>query len=596
METKIFSFLLAPVISEGYVNIYANDITERKKAEEALRKLNRHLKAVSNSNQALMHATDEAKFAQEVCDIIIKDCGYALVWVGFAEHDEGKTVRPVAFAGFDKGYIDALRVTWDENSERGRGPTGTVIRTGKPYICRNMQIDPNFEPWRREALKRGYTASLVLPLTSFEGETFGALNLYSKESDPFTEEEVKLLSELSNDFSYGIGMLRLRKKREQAEETLRKQASLIDLSPDAIIVRQLDGVITFWSKGAEKLYGWTKDEAIGQDINKLLTAEFPQPIEEILKTLKLEGKWSGEIVHTTKNGDKVVMQSYWLAKFGGDGKIAEMLESNVDITERVRLQTKLEESAVLVEEYANQMEELANQRAEQLKDAERLAAIGATAGMVGHDIRNPLQSIIGELFLSKKEIDDLPESNAKNYLKDSLQSIEDNVFYINKIVSDLQDYSKPLTPFIEETDFIKVVEDVFSTLKVPENINVVYSIEPGFTKLFTDSSAMKRIITNLASNAIQAMPKGGKLTLDGTCKGDKIFISVQDTGLGIPEAIKDKLFKPLFTTKAKGQGFGLAVVKKLTEALNGKVSVESEIGKGTRFILEFPLPKNQQPH
>ncbi len=137
-----------------------------------------------------------------------------------------------------------------------------------------------------EALKRGYTASLVLPLTSFEGETFGALNIYSKESDPFTDEEVKLLTELANDFSYGIGMLRLRKKREQAEETLRKQASLIDLSPDAIIVRQLDGTITFWSKGAEKLYGWTKDEAIGQDINSLLKTEFPQPLEEILKKLK----------------------------------------------------------------------------------------------------------------------------------------------------------------------------------------------------------------------------------------------------------------------------------------------------------------------
>ena len=183
---------------------------------------------------------------------------------------------------FDKGYIDALRVTWDENSKSGRGPTGTVIRTGKPYVCKNMQIDPNFEPWRPEALKRGYTASLVLPLTSFEGETFGALNIYSKESDPFTDEEVKLLTELANDFSYGIEMLRLRKKREQDEETLRKQASLIDLSPDAIIVRRLDGTITFWSKGAEKLYGWTKDEAVGQDINSLLKTEFPHPINEIL--------------------------------------------------------------------------------------------------------------------------------------------------------------------------------------------------------------------------------------------------------------------------------------------------------------------------
>ena len=101
---------------------------------------------------------------------------------------------------------------------------------------------------------------------------------------------------------------------------------------------------------------------------------------------------------------KFFVQSYWLGKFNAQGEIVEMLESNVDITERIRMQAKLEESAVLVEEYANQMEELANKRAQQLKEAERLAAIGATAGMVGHDIRNPLQSITGELFLAKTDL------------------------------------------------------------------------------------------------------------------------------------------------------------------------------------------------
>ena len=142
----------------------------------------------------------------------------------------------------------------------------------------------------------------------------------------------------------------------------------------------------------------------------------------------------------------------------------------------------------------------------------------------------------------------------------------------------------------------EIIEDVFSSLKVPENIQVVYSIETSFLqKLMTDPSAMKRILTNLCSNAIQAMPKGGKLTLDAAYKDDKIFMSVQDTGVGIPDETKDKLFKPLFTTKSKGQGFGLAVVKKLTDALNGKVSVESEIGKGTRFTVEFPLQKITTP-
>ena len=200
-----------------------------------------------------MHAADENLLTQEICDIIVNDCGYALVWVGFAQHDQHKTVCPVKVAGFERSDIDSLRVTWDENLKSGRGPTGTVIRTGKPSICKNMQIDPNFEPWRSEALKRGFTASLVLPRISFEGETFGGLNIYSKEPDPFTDEEVNLLTELANDFEYGISMLRLRKKREQDEETLRKQSSLVDLSPDAIIAKKIDDTITFWNQGAQNL-------------------------------------------------------------------------------------------------------------------------------------------------------------------------------------------------------------------------------------------------------------------------------------------------------------------------------------------------------
>ena len=581
-----------PTFKDGKLDgalVVGYDITERKKAEEALRKLNRHLKAVSDSNQALMHVAEESKFTQEVCNIIVNDCGYALVWVGFAEHDLPKTVRPVAFAGFDAGYIDALYIVWDENSTRGRGPTGTVIRTGRPYICKNMEIDPNFEPWRVEALKRGYTASLVLPLTTMEGETFGALNIYSKESDPFTDEEVKLLTELSNDFSYGIGMLRLRKIREQAEETLRKQASLIDLSPDAIIVRQPQGVIRFWSMGAEKLYGWTKEEAIGQDINTLLKAELPQQLDTILDKVKLNGKWSGEIVYTRKDSNKLVMQSYWLAQFDKNGKLVELLESNVDVTERIRLQTKLEESAVLLEEYANQMEALANQRAEQLKSAERLATIGATAGMVGHDIRNPLQAITGDIFIAKSELATTPESQEKNNIAESLTEIEKNVDYINKIVSDLQDYTRTLRPVARETSIQKLIDELIAKNGAQDNVTVQVDIQKEATTIMADPDILKRIFGNLVTNAVQAMPKGGKLTIKAYKEANDSIITVADTGVGIPEEAKDKIFTPLFTTKSKGQGFGLPVVKRMTEALGGTVTFESQQGKGTKFIVRLPI-------
>jgi PAS domain S-box-containing protein len=571
----------------GSVHV-ARNITERKKAEEAVNKLNRHLRAISNSNQTLMQATDQALLTQEICNIIVHDCGYTLVWVGLAEHDKNKTVRPVAFAGFNKDYIDSLNITWADKPS-GRGPTGTVIRTGEPYVCRNMNSDPNFKPWGEQALKRKFTASLALPLFTLEKEPFGALNIYSQEPDPFSNEEIKLLTELANDFAYGIEMLKLRKEKEQSTEVLRKQAELIDLSPDAIMVKKLDGTITFWSKGAENLYGWTKEEALGESTYSLFRTKFSDPIEDIILKLKQSGEWAGELVHRTKDNCEVVVQSWWLGKPDEQGNIREILESNVDVTDRKKIQSKLEENASQLEEYANQMEKLANERAKQLNQAERLITIGQTAGMVGHDIRNPLQAIVGELYLVRDELQSLPSSHVKKNLQESIANIEENLFYIDKIVADLQDYTKPLSPSKEKVNVAKVIEEALLIVTIPNNLEVSIKISEGFPQLTADFSMLKRVFINLIQNAVQAMPNGGSLKITAHCKDKHAFINVEDTGEGIPEEAKSKLFTPLFTTKSKGQGFGLAVVKRLIEAQGGKISFESKLDKGTIFTAQLPL-------
>ena len=568
---------------KGYFAAVFEDITLNKQAEESLRKLNRHLRAISKSNQALMHVSDEVTYAKEVCDIIVKDCGYALVWVGLAEHDREKTILPIAYAGFDKKYIDSLRITWNEKSQRSKGPTGTAIRTGKPYICRNMQSDPHFKPWRKEALKRGYTASIVLPLSSFEGKIFGALNIYSKESNPFQEEEINLLSELANDFAYGLIMLRLSKEREDSQQILRKQASLIDLSPNAIFVRKLDGTITFWSKGAETLYGWSKEESIGKKSNILLRTEFPKTLDSIIKQLMLEGRWSGELIHHTKNGRKIVVQSFWLIRLNEKGKVEELFEANTDITDRKEMQAKLEE-------YSKHLERLVEERSKQLKDAERLAAIGATAGMVGHDIRNPLQAIVGELFLAKDDVFSLADNEIKKDLQESLNSIEENLMYVEKIVADLQDFARPLHPLVEQVSVKEVIDAAFTIVNIPSNLRVSIVVEEGIKPLYSDASMLKRVLVNLVQNAVQAMPNGGKLTINAYTEENRVAIAIKDTGVGIPESIKEKLFTPMFTTKSKGQGFGLAVVKRMTEALGCTIAFKSQEGKGTTFTICLHAP------
>ncbi len=248
----------------------------------------------------------------------------------------------------------------------------------------------------------------------------------------------------------------------------------------------------------------------------------------------------------------------------------------------------LEEKEKELRVYSEHLETLVEERTKELKDSERLAAIGTTAGMVGHDIRNPLQAITSDVYLAKTELASTPESEEKRNALESLKEIEKNIDYINKIVADLQDFARPLNPHAEETDLKFIIDDLLSKNSWPEKVKISVKVEPEASKVMADSSYISRIICNLVNNAFQAMPEGGKLTIRAYKEVNDVIITVKDTGVGIPEAVKNKLFTPMFTTKAKGQGFGLAVIKRMTEALGGTVTFESQEGTGTTFIVRLP--------
>lgn len=202
--------------------ILSIDINDRKLAEQELLRVNRTLQTLSKCNQLLVKAEDENSLLQGICRSIVETVGFRLAWVGYAEHDEARSVRPVAQAGYEEGYLETLKLTWAD-TPRGHGPTGTAIRTGKPAIASNILTDPNFAPWREQAQKRGYASSIALPLFINGQTTLGALNIYSEDANAFGVEESKLLSELAADLSYGITALRTRTKHEQAEAKVHRQ-------------------------------------------------------------------------------------------------------------------------------------------------------------------------------------------------------------------------------------------------------------------------------------------------------------------------------------------------------------------------------------
>ena len=334
-------------LAEAQEVIQATELTEQT--------INRTLKALNNGNRALLHATDEAVLLDQICKIITQDCGYAMVWISFAEDDEQKTVRPVADAGFEEGYLASLRITWAD-SERGHGPTGTAIRTGQPCSCRNMLTEPTFEPWRAEVLKHGYVSSLALPLMA-DGKAFGAVTIYSKQPDAFPEDavdEVKVLLELVANLAYGISTLRVRAARDGAEEALRQNREWLRVTltsiGDAVMTADTHGRVTYLNPEAVTLTGWQPEEAQGQPIQRvfhIINEQTRVAAEDIVARVLEEGRIFELTNHTalvTKDGREVPIEDSAAPIRDSTGNVIGVVLVFHDVTEKRRAQEAIHEA------------------------------------------------------------------------------------------------------------------------------------------------------------------------------------------------------------------------------------------------------------
>jgi signal transduction histidine kinase len=246
-----------------------------------------------------------------------------------------------------------------------------------------------------------------------------------------------------------------------------------------------------------------------------------------------------------------------------------------------------------VERHANQLSVLVKERTMDLAEAqsrlvqsERLAAIGEVAGMVGHDLRNPLAAIKNAAFFLRKK-------NGNNFdgtSNEMLVMIDRSVEHANDIVADLLDFSREIHLDFEEYLPQSLIDYVLLSVKVPPNIKIVQSSHSQ-TSIWVDSNKIERVFTNLVKNAFEAMPNGGTLEISSRENGEAVEFLFADTGLGMSEDVLAKIFTPLFTTKAQGMGFGLAICKRMIEAHGGKIAVESSLNQGSKFIVSLPVKK-----
>lgn len=380
--------------------------------------------------------------------------------------------------------------------------------------------------------------------------------------------------------------------RKQVEQALERAKAdwerTFDSVPDLIAILDSKHKIMRVNKAMANTLGTTPEKCVGLSCYKCVHGtDKPPAFCPHVKTLE-DGKEHIEEVHEERLGGDFIVSTTPLTDEHGHMMGSVHMARN--ITMRKQMEKKLEEHTV-------HLEELVKDRTQQLRDAERLAAIGETAGMVGHDLRNPLQTLTGEVYLAKAELEALPGSPTKANLTESIRAIAEQVTYMNKIVSDLQDFVRPITPNAEPVNLQKLLLSTLAEVDTPKNIEIDTQIDWVLPDIKADGQLLKRVFINLATNAMQAMPNGGRLTVKMQKRkiangNETMLICIEDTGIGIVEDIKPKIFKPLFTTKSKGQGFGLAVCRRVIEAHGGTISFESQQGNGTTFIIELPNENN----
>jgi PAS domain S-box-containing protein len=368
-------------------------------------------------------------------------------------------------------------------------------------------------------------------------------------------------------------------ERKHAEERVREQATLLDQAQDAIFERDLDGRILFWNKGAERIYGWRREEVLGKHIADVLKIS-PQQYDEFNRAARDKGGWSGEVIQIAKDGRELNIDGRTTLLRDAVGRPKSVLVVNTDITARKKIEA-------------------------QLMRSQRLESIGILAGGIAHDLNNILSPILVacDLLRPATEID---RKRIASMRTNSLRGAE----LIRQVLSFARGTEGNRIE-INLKHLLKEMEQVmFET--IPKNIRIHKNVQPELWSVSADPTQLHQILMNLCVNAKDATPDGGQLileasnllidaemaeTLPESTVGPHIVISINDTGVGIPKDIQKKIFDPFFTTKplGKGTGLGLSIVFGIVKDHKGFIQIESEVGQGTIFKIYLPaVPKRSE--
>lgn len=404
------------------------------------------------------------------------------------------------------------------------------------------------------------------------------ISLQPRQGEPFTVA-ISLSAEYDRVWNVKrlLWSIRDLSDRQQAKEKIQEQAALIDITSDAISVRNLERHIAFWNQGAEKLYGWTAEEALEKSCNELVAPENLHQLNAAWESAIARGQWQGELQTVTKSGREIVVESRWTLMRDEAGNPKSILAVDTDITEKKQLEA-------------------------QLHHTQRLESLGTLASGIAHDLNNILTPILAGTQLLQHQL-----QQADNRTQQLLQLQENHAKRGAKLVKQVLSFASG----VEGERAVVQVSRLFEEAKhmvaetFPRTIDLHIQIQPDLWEIWGDASQLYQVLMNLCLNARDAMPDGGMLRLSaknlfldgntarmtpGARVGAYVAINVSDAGTGIPPEIRDRIFDPFFTTKEleQGTGLGLSVASGIIKSHNGFIEVSSRVGGGTQFKLFLP--------
>ncbi|MCK5825537.1 MAG: GAF domain-containing protein [Desulfuromusa sp.] len=545
-------------------------------SQKSLQTVNRSLRSFSACTKAMTRIDDESELMEEICRICVEVGDHRMAWVAFGEKNPEKTLRSVAHWGAQGCFLEDLQASWADN-ERGQGPAGTSIRTGKITVFHNLLTNPLYRPWREAVEKCGYTSCIALPLID-DGNIFGSLVIFDEHPHAFDVEEAQLLEELAEDLSYGIKGLRLKEESKREMEERFMLATVMDQTSDGVIILDAEGIIQYLNPSFVSLCGVPAEEGIGISFHDFeCSKRNPLFYRAILKVFADNKVLSGHFVNKKRDGTEYDMDARVAPVFDDSGQVVRYVATIRDVSESVGLQR-------------------------QLRQAQKMEAMATLSGGIAHDFNNILAIIITNMEMT---LEDVPEDNP---LYGSLELVHKAGLRGKSLVKQFLTISRQSEQPEKIVQLDGIIEESLSLLRstLPTTIELRKSIETESGLIAADPTQINQVVMNLCTNAGYAMQeKGGILDVSlsdvrlkaedivrypGLQPGDYIKLTVADTGHGMTREVMDRIFDPFYTTKAqgKGTGLGLSIVHGIIKSHRGNITVNSILGIGTTFTILFP--------